>query len=131
MSGGTIRIGDAEREAAIAALGDHFAAGRLTRVEHDERVAAALAARTNSDLAALFADLPVVGREAAPPVRGFGLPRGLPVLLRIVLLVAVVFVLVHLLPVLIAIGVVVLASRLIFGFGYRRMHRGWSRGPHW
>jgi hypothetical protein len=32
-----MRIGDAEREAAVTALGEHFAAGRLTKEEYDER----------------------------------------------------------------------------------------------
>jgi Flp pilus assembly protein TadB len=53
-----MRIGDAEREAAITALGEHFAAGRLTKEEFDERSAKAYAARTNADLRPLFVDLP-------------------------------------------------------------------------
>lgn len=57
-----LRIGDREREAAASALGEHFAAGRITREEYDERAAAVWAARFNSDLAPVFADL--------PPLRG-------------------------------------------------------------
>jgi hypothetical protein len=53
-----LRVGDAEREAAVAALGEHFAAGRLTPEELDERSSAAWAARTGGDLSVLFADLP-------------------------------------------------------------------------
>jgi len=53
-----LRIGDVEREAAVSALGDHYAAGRLTKDEYDERAAVAWAARTNSDLWPLFLDLP-------------------------------------------------------------------------
>jgi hypothetical protein len=53
-----LRVGDAEREAAVAALGEHFAAGRLTPEELDERSSAAWAARTGGDLTVLFADLP-------------------------------------------------------------------------
>jgi Sec-independent protein secretion pathway component TatC len=53
-----LRIGDAERDRAIAALGDHFAAGRLTAEEFDQRLDKALQARFNSDLEPLFADLP-------------------------------------------------------------------------
>jgi hypothetical protein len=56
---GPVRIGDAERDRAIAALGDHFAAGRLSREEFDERVEAAMQARFDHDLGPLFADLPV------------------------------------------------------------------------
>lgn len=53
-----IRIGDAERDRAIAALGEHFAAGRLTADEFDQRVDQALKARFNEDLEPLFTDLP-------------------------------------------------------------------------
>ena len=53
-----VRIGDAERDRAIATLGDHFAAGRLTAEEFDERMDQALKARFNEDLEPLFADLP-------------------------------------------------------------------------
>jgi hypothetical protein len=53
-----IRIGDAEREAAVSALGEHYAAGRLTKEEYDERSEQAFAARTRSQLLPLFADLP-------------------------------------------------------------------------
>jgi len=53
-----LRIGDAEREAAVAALGEHYAAGRLSKDEFDERTAAALTAPTPSALAPLFLDLP-------------------------------------------------------------------------
>jgi hypothetical protein len=55
---GGLRIGDAERDAASKALGDHYAAGRLSHAELDERTSAAWAARTRADLAPLFADLP-------------------------------------------------------------------------
>ncbi|MGH3359241.1 MAG: DUF1707 SHOCT-like domain-containing protein [Nocardioidaceae bacterium] len=60
-----LRIGDAERNAAVTALGEHFAAGRLDKEEFDERTATAWAARTSGDLAPLFVDLP---SPHAPPV---------------------------------------------------------------
>ena len=53
-----IRASDADREQAAASLRDHFADGRLTRPELDERLAAALSARTAGDLRRLMADLP-------------------------------------------------------------------------
>lgn len=56
--GREVRIGDAEREAAASALGEHFASGRLTHEEYDERSARVWSAKTNSDLWPLFADLP-------------------------------------------------------------------------
>jgi hypothetical protein len=60
-----IRIGDTERDRAIASLGDHFAAGRLTAEEFDQRTDQALKARFNEDLEPLFADLP---RSVEPKV---------------------------------------------------------------
>ena len=53
-----VRIGDAERDRAISALGDHFAAGRLNTEEFEERVDQAIRARFNDDLKPLFVDLP-------------------------------------------------------------------------
>ena len=53
-----LRIGDAERDRAVAALGDHFAAGRLTNEEFEQRMEQAIKARFNEDLEPLFADLP-------------------------------------------------------------------------
>lgn len=61
----SIRVGDAERERAVRALGDHFAHGRLDPHEFDERAERAYAARTTADLDVLFADLP---NPAAAPV---------------------------------------------------------------
>ncbi len=54
----SIRIGNAEREQAVTALGDHFAQGRLNPEEFEERMTAAYAARTAHDLDRLFEDLP-------------------------------------------------------------------------
>ena len=53
-----VRIGDAERDTAMSDLGDHFAAGRLSREEFDERADQAMQARFSTDLDPLFADLP-------------------------------------------------------------------------
>lgn len=67
----SIRASDQERDAAVQRLQAAFAEGRLTDQEFDERMRAALAARTHADLDALFADLPassapVVPRPAGP-----------------------------------------------------------------
>lgn len=61
-----IRIADADREAAVKALGEHYAVGRLTREEYDERCEAAWAARTGADLRPLFADLPGAQQQQRP-----------------------------------------------------------------
>jgi hypothetical protein len=63
-----VRIGTAEREQAAALLGEHFSAGRLDSEEFDQRVHAAYAARTGTELAALFRDLP--GRQRPASDRG-------------------------------------------------------------
>jgi hypothetical protein len=56
--GDDLRIGTAEREAAVKILADHMAEGRLALEEYEERVAAALEARTRAELRPLFKDLP-------------------------------------------------------------------------
>jgi hypothetical protein len=53
-----IRVSDRDRERATAQLRESFAEGRLTREELDERIAAALNARTAGDLRRVTADLP-------------------------------------------------------------------------
>jgi Domain of unknown function (DUF1707) len=55
---GDIRVSDAERDQAVAALSEHFQAGRLTQEEFGDRSGRALQARTGRDLTALFTDLP-------------------------------------------------------------------------
>ncbi|MFT4167274.1 MAG: DUF1707 domain-containing protein [Microlunatus sp.] len=52
------RIGDAERDRAAEYLREHMSVGRLTQEEFDERITAALQARTAADLKPLFDDLP-------------------------------------------------------------------------
>lgn len=53
-----MRASDAERDEVVRRLGEHAAAGRLEASELDERIAAALAARTHAELAVVEADLP-------------------------------------------------------------------------
>lgn len=53
-----IRIGNAERDEAVTALGVHLSTGRLELTEYEERCGLAVAARTRSQLEALFDDLP-------------------------------------------------------------------------
>lgn len=53
-----VRAGDADRDAAAAALGEHFAQGRLTLDELDARLAATLTATTHGELSQAAWDLP-------------------------------------------------------------------------
>src|SRR5215469_459329 len=62
----SLRIGDAEREAVAAELREHFAHGRLTLEEFNERLEAALAAKTQADLNHITRDLPHVRSGGAP-----------------------------------------------------------------
>jgi len=80
-----LRIGDAERDAAAADLGEHYAAGRLTLDELNDRLDAVFSAKTLGQLTRVMADLPgpgrlpwraAPGRTGGPGVRpGLG-PRG-------------------------------------------------------
>lgn len=51
-------VSDADRDLAVTRLREHFAVGRLTHAELDERLTAALTAQTPGDLRGLLADLP-------------------------------------------------------------------------
>ncbi|MBR7835010.1 DUF1707 domain-containing protein [Actinospica durhamensis] len=53
-----IRTSDAERDQTLALLQRHFADGRLTLAELEERIADASEAKTRGQLRALIADLP-------------------------------------------------------------------------
>ncbi len=76
------RIGDAERQAAVDELSEHFVAGRLDDAEFNQRMDAALQARTVADLIPLFADLPGLNPGApwaqAPTPAASALPVPLP-----------------------------------------------------
>jgi hypothetical protein len=53
-----LRIGDAERDAAAADLGEHYVAGRLTLNELNERLGEVFAAKTHGQLWKVMSDLP-------------------------------------------------------------------------
>jgi len=96
-----IRISDADRERVTSRLREHFAEGRITQDELDERISATLNAKTFADLRPIMADLPEpapVGPQPGPvppPWTGGPAyryrrgPRLLPIAL-IILLAAVV-----------------------------------------
>lgn len=65
--GNTTRVGTAERDAAIALLGEHWRAGRLDPAEHERRVTKARTAVTQIDRDVLFADLPPAAPSQESP----------------------------------------------------------------
>src|SRR5690349_22466341 len=69
-SGYNVRVGDADREAIAAQLREHYADGRLTLEELNERLDQAFAAKTKADLNVVMRDLPQAMRPGA------GLPSG-------------------------------------------------------
>jgi hypothetical protein len=133
-----LRLSDAERDAAAADLGEHYAQGRLTAEEHTERLERIWAARTRGEIAPIFTDLPspyaavapssMSGAPAAPawrsPDRYFNsglrpFRRGVPTPIVVVLAVLIFLTVISHLPfLLIGFGV--------FWFVVLR-HRGWHR----
>ncbi|MBO0853642.1 MAG: DUF1707 domain-containing protein [Nocardia sp.] len=126
----TVRVGTAERERAAAALGEHFAAGRLEVAEYDERVGLAYSAKTAGDLARLFTDLPrpqpAAPPRAAPPPSRKTWPM-LPALVVAVIVLGVVIVAVTKMPFFIFPVLFLLFLRSHRGSG-RRGYR--TRGYH-
>jgi hypothetical protein len=64
-----IRASDQDRDAVVQRLQAAFAEGRLDDEEFDERMRAALTARTSANLAPLLDDLPAAPVRTAAPVR--------------------------------------------------------------
>jgi Domain of unknown function (DUF1707) len=107
-----MKASDADRDAVLSELSEHFQAGRLTAEEFDERAGQALAARTWGELRQLLRDLPsalsgpksaVTASAAGSPERSFRPPL-VPV------------------AVLTAIGIAVALS---VGVGHERWGFGW------
>jgi hypothetical protein len=75
-TGPDLRIGDADREAAAATLREHYAQGRLTLEEFNQRLDAVFASTTQGQLNQITHDLPHVAAPSAPlPVAGVGAGR--------------------------------------------------------
>lgn len=85
------RVGDADREQALAALQRYVSEGYLTLDEFSDRSAAAHRATTRADLAAVTADLPTrtqPDHPAAPRLRDPG--TWSPAVIVVVVLVGIV-----------------------------------------
>jgi len=136
-----MRVSDADREALTARLRDHYAEGRLTQDELDERVSAALSAKTFGELRSLTTDLPgpavVPPHTAARPSWGGGPPRlrghyhrrrpPVPLILLLALLVVLssgggwaVFAFFRLILVF---WLAMMLTRIVIGLVHRRGHR--------
>lgn len=145
-----LRLSDDDREAAVRELGEHYATGRLTADEHEERTEQAWAAKTRADLAPLFRDLPISARGGPisaqggeflrPPATGPALrpsPRRGAIPTPIVVLLAVVaaLALASVLPVLVVVLVLwwLVAGHARHRWGHRldRRHHGHHGGPPW
>jgi Flp pilus assembly protein TadB len=70
-----IRVSDADRERVADRLREHFAEGRLSADELDDRIAATLTAKTFAELRRVTKDLPDPERAAGAPA---GPGRGYP-----------------------------------------------------
>jgi hypothetical protein len=65
-TGYNIRVGDVEREETASQLREHYADGRLTLDELNERLDQIFAAKTRADLNGALRDLPVAPRPVVP-----------------------------------------------------------------
>jgi hypothetical protein len=63
----SLRIGDRERDAVAAELREHFAHGRLSQAEFNQRLDAVFRAKTQDDLKRITSDLPHV-QPSGPPL---------------------------------------------------------------
>ena len=66
VSGPNMRVGDMEREAVASQLREHYADGRLTIDELNERLDQALTSKTRADLNSVLRDLPAAPRPLVP-----------------------------------------------------------------
>jgi hypothetical protein len=70
-----IRISDADRERVAAKLREHYAEGRLTSDELEERISATLSAKTVGELRRVMTDLPDDAGAPMPPQDRRSAPR--------------------------------------------------------
>jgi len=143
-----IRVSDADRDRVTAQLRDHFAAGRITPSELDERLSAALNATTFGDLRRIMADLP--GPVPAPLGAAPGALRTTPAwavrrrhppfpplvllaLLAVLLIPGTVWLLAVFVNVILLFWLMtIVAGALAFGRSRRRWHHhgGWQRSRY-
>ena len=104
---GGLRVSDADRDAALAELSQHFQAGRLTTEELDERTSQILAARTGDELEVQLRDLPNLAAPAPAPRQDRGSRIALHVPPRLITAV---------------VALAVIASVVALGSGHHGVH---------
>jgi Domain of unknown function (DUF1707) len=109
-----LRVSDADRDAVVTELSEHFQAGRLDAAELDDRTGRALRARTGSELDQVLADLPRAPRASGGPRAAV---RARPALAP------------FLVPVLAA--AVLITALLTAGAAGGGWHHGWAPGAAW
>ena len=72
---GDLRVSDADRDRALAALSEHYQAGRLTLEEFEERSEQTLKSKTERELTGLFTDLPTTQIVAPAPGQAVAVPE--------------------------------------------------------
>ena len=96
-----MRISDADRAEVADRLSKHYSDGRLDQAEFNERLDRAMQAKTQSDLAGLFADLPPTvepdpaAKAVRQPDRRPGTRRPLHRTLGLILVVVVAVIVAH------------------------------------
>jgi uncharacterized protein DUF1707 len=109
-----LRVSDADRDAVISELSEHYQAGRLDADEFGQRMDAAASARTRRDLDRLMTDLPRPAVPAPQPVPQRG--RHAAAIAAVCMSVAVA-----------AVAVTLVGSE--FGASHGGAHGGWH--PPW
>jgi hypothetical protein len=138
-----LRVGDAERESTATALREHYAQGRLSTDELNERLDAAFSATTHGQLERVTDDLPHIqpAPAAAPPPAavpqrrtGAAVARAVTALVTVAALLAVVAIAkhggVHLPRNIATLIIALLILRGLVGraFGHRHQHH--EHGDH-
>ena len=143
-----IRISDADRERVAARLREHYAEGRLSPDELEERIATVLSANTAGDLRHVLADLPepapvLTGTTQSPPWAGhpWGVarrgPRLLPLALLVLFVVAVLpgagWLFFGFFQLVAAVFLVACLMGIVAAARFRRNIRRWQSGDgtHW
>jgi len=132
----SLRASDADRDAVTDRLRDAAGEGRLEPEELEERVHAALRARTYGELGRLVADLPSDGETAWPGSRSRGaltrfalLGAGLAAAITVAVVVIAMIVLLVLAVAILA--VISWIAFVLFLLAFRRSRRGGASGSVW